>query len=144
MTKTTRGGANETPNDQTRGGLSNAENRWEARRTSRFPAVIDTGNSGAGVRCTITDTSSAGAMLEFDATSSSSGYLVDSLPRTFWLHMPFDRTQVSCKVAWRDSNRMGIQFVSPMRTLPPPPKRTVPKPPQKSGSNFGWPFKKAN
>lgn len=144
MTKAAPGGAKKTPDNQTLAGLSNAESRWEARRTSRFPAVIDTGNSGAGVRCTITDTSSAGAMLEFNPATALSAYSTESLPRTFLLHMPFDRTQVSCKVAWRDGNRIGVRFVSPMHTLPPPPKRTIAKPPQKSGSKFGWPFKKTN
>ncbi|MFM1815134.1 MAG: hypothetical protein RLZ98_1829 [Pseudomonadota bacterium] len=93
-----------------------AEARFEQRReTRRMGQVIMSGQSN-GIRCTIADQSSSGAMLVLEA-GRDDGRL-DDLPDTFRLFMPYERVEVNCRIAWQNGREMGVQFTSPMRVLP--------------------------
>ena len=60
--------------------------------------------------CTVRDLSRGGARLELDRTSPLR--VSEQLPDELVLYFCPERTEVSCRLAWRDGRHFGVQFTS--------------------------------
>ena len=58
--------------------------------------------------CTVRDLSHGGARLELDRTRPPR--VSEQLPDHILLYFCPDRTEVQCRVAWRDGRHFGVQF----------------------------------
>lgn len=58
--------------------------------------------------CTVRDMSHGGARLELDR--SKPPHVSEQLPDEIILYFCPDRTEVVCRVAWRDGRHFGVQF----------------------------------
>ena len=58
--------------------------------------------------CTVRDLSHGGARLELDRVKPLR--VSEQLPDTIVLYICPDRTEVECRVAWRDGRHFGVQF----------------------------------
>jgi hypothetical protein len=63
--------------------------------------------------CTVRDLSRGGARLELDRTRPPR--MSEQLPEHVLLHFCPERTEVGCRVAWRDGRHFGVQFTSEIR-----------------------------
>ena len=63
--------------------------------------------------CTVRDLSRGGARLEID--SSVPPRVSEQLPDSIRLYFCPDRTEVECRIAWRDGRHFGVQFTSEFR-----------------------------
>ena len=61
-------------------------------------------NSAAGIECTIRNLSGTGACLQVES--------VVGIPDSFTLVIATERSHRACRVVWRKSNRIGIEFDS--------------------------------
>lgn len=112
---------------------SSEKDRFERRRTTRQTARMVMNDASNGIRCTICDLSSAGAML--DLAESGGTVPAECLPASFRLYMPYDRVEVDCRIAWREEMKLGVQFTSPLRPLAKA-TRTRMKPEKKQPKSF--------
>lgn len=80
----------------------------ERRRTGRVQS-LDVAEAGAGfsrgVECSVRNMSSGGACLVFAQKQTA-------LPDEFLLTIEPELTQRSCRLVWRSSYRVGVQFVT--------------------------------
>ena len=63
--------------------------------------------------CTVRDTSNGGARLELDR--SKPPHVSEQLPDHMLLYLCPDRTEVECRVAWRDGRHFGVQFMGEIK-----------------------------
>jgi hypothetical protein len=59
--------------------------------------------------CTVRDLSRGGARLELDRTRPQR--VSEQLPDEVVLYFCPERTEVSCRIAWRDGRHFGVQFI---------------------------------
>jgi hypothetical protein len=60
--------------------------------------------------CTVRDLSHGGARLELDR--SRPPHVSEQLPDIIILYICPDRTEVQCRIAWRDGRHFGVAFLS--------------------------------
>lgn len=82
----------------------NGEKRRSQRQSLKYPARIDIGDGSPPRSCLLTDVSVSGARVVVEGA--------DELPDQFALLIaPEHGTLRRCKVAWRDGNQLGLQFL---------------------------------
>ncbi len=92
-----------------------ADRRWDRRRAGKQIGRVRIAGYSTGVECRLTNQSSSGAMLDFSAAVAASNFTVNALPDAISLVIPYERTVVDCHVVWRDTDRIGVRFISRMR-----------------------------
>ena len=63
--------------------------------------------------CTVRDLSDGGARLELERAKPP--VVSEQLPDLVTVHLCPDRTDVDCRIAWRDGRHFGVQFVGEFR-----------------------------
>lgn len=63
--------------------------------------------------CTVRDLSDGGARLELDRAKPP--VVSEQLPDQIVVHLCPDRTDVDCRIAWRDGRHFGVQFLGDFR-----------------------------
>jgi len=76
-------------------------------------AMIFIEGQSAPVSCTVRDLSQGGARLELDRVKPP--VVSEQLPDRMVLYFCPDRTDVECRVAWRDGRHFGVQFDGEIR-----------------------------
>jgi hypothetical protein len=76
-------------------------------------ALVSGEADGAPWSCAVRDLSQGGARLELDPAVPSR--LSEQLPDRVVLYFCPDRTQVECRMAWRDGRHFGVQFTGEFR-----------------------------
>jgi hypothetical protein len=96
-------------------GESAAGRRIEPRKpVYNVDALIFSKDLSSPQRCTIRDQSKSGARLELTRgmkTSASPAYI----PERLVLYFCPDKTEVDCRLAWRDGRHFGVKFTSAVR-----------------------------
>jgi PilZ domain len=72
-------------------------------------AMVCTGDQDASWCCAVRDLSQGGARLELDHAEPTR--VSEQLPDNVFLHFCPDRTEVECRIAWRDGRHFGVQFM---------------------------------
>ncbi len=88
------------------------------REDARVPvftvaALVFTSGSSTPWACTVRDQSQGGARLELDREKPPR--VSEQLPDVFTLYFCPDRTDVECRIAWRDGRHFGVQFLGDLR-----------------------------
>ena len=88
------------------------------REDARVPvftiaALVFISGQGTPWPCTVRDLSQGGARLELDRVKPPR--VSEQLPDEFTLYFCPDRTDVECKIAWRDGRHFGVQFLGDIR-----------------------------
>jgi len=79
------------------------EQRQSPRQTVNRPAWVDLGAQGAKHDCVLVDISDTGARLELAAPAA--------MPETFRLLLSAGgEVRRECRIVWRSSNQVGVQF----------------------------------
>ena len=95
-------------------GPSEARPRDDARTpVFTIAALAFVEGSGTPWCCTVRDLSHGGARLELDRTKPP--FVSEQLPDHIVLYFCPDRTEVECRVAWRDGRHFGVQFSGEFR-----------------------------
>ena len=76
-------------------------------------ALVSTEGEGEPWSCAVRDLSQGGARLELDPAVPSR--VSDQLPDHILLYFCPERTEVECRIAWRDGRHFGVQFTSEFR-----------------------------
>ena len=95
-------------------GVSEALPRDDARvPVFTVAAMVLIEGQAAPVSCTVRDLSQGGARLELDRVKPP--LVSEQLPDRLVLYFCPDRTDVECRVAWRDGRHFGVQFDGEIR-----------------------------
>ena len=99
-------------------GLADSISEARPRDDARAPvfmiaALAFVEGEAAPLSCTVRDLSGGGARLEIDPTRPVR--VSEQLPDQIILHLCPDRTEVDCRVAWRDGRHFGVQFTGEFR-----------------------------
>jgi hypothetical protein len=98
--------------------MSSGEKRKNLRRPVTYPAYIDAGNGAAAIECTLCDASQEGALL---AVANP-----DSVPDEFILALSsVGAARRRCRVAWRTTDQVGVEFLKELKSNPRPVWRPV-------------------
>jgi len=81
--------------------VSGPEQRRAVRRTVRYPARVDAGDSSPAQVCILSDISQTGARI--------AGVAIPHLPGEFILLLGTVRRK--CSVVWRNDKEMGVRFL---------------------------------
>jgi hypothetical protein len=76
-------------------------------------AMVSSEGTNAPWCCAVRDLSRGGARLELDYCEPSR--VSEQLPDSIVLYFCPDRTEVECRIAWRDGRHFGVQFTSDVR-----------------------------
>jgi PilZ domain len=76
-------------------------------------ALVFTEGQSAPWSCAVRDLSHGGARLELDP--SEPPRVSEQLPELVLLFFCPDRTEVECRIAWREGRHFGVQFTSELR-----------------------------
>jgi PilZ domain len=91
-------------------GMSEATPRDDARvLVFTIAALVSSEGSSTPWCCSVRDISHGGARLELDPVKPP--HLSEQLPDRVVLYFCPDRTEVECRVAWRDGRHFGVQFM---------------------------------
>lgn len=94
--------------------ISEARPRDDARSlVFTIAAMVFIEGQSAPWCCTVRDLSQGGARLELDPVKPPR--VSEQLPDCVMLYFCPDRTDVECRVAWRDGRHFGVQFTSEIR-----------------------------
>lgn len=95
-------------------GVSEALPREDARvPVFTIAALVFADGDGRPWSCTVRDLSQGGARLELDREKPLR--VSEQLPDRLVLYFCPDRTDVECRVAWRDGRHFGVQFEGDIR-----------------------------
>ena len=96
-----------------------AEKRKSLRRAISYPAYIDLGDGAPPRECTLCDASQDGAQLQVAEP--------DSVPDQFVLALSADgAARRKCRVAWRTSTQVGVEFLREIKKTSVPRWRSTP------------------
>ena len=76
-------------------------------------ALVSAEDEGAPWSCAVRDVSRGGARLELEPCNPPR--VSEQLPDRLRLYFCPDRTEVECRIAWRDGRHFGVQFTSEFR-----------------------------
>ena len=76
-------------------------------------ALVSSEGERAPWSCAVRDLSQGGARLEIE--HSVPPRVSEQLPDTIRLYVCPDRTEVECRIAWRDGRHFGVQFIGEFR-----------------------------
>jgi len=84
--------------------VSDGEKRRSHRQPLKYPAKIDIGDGSPAVSCVLSDVSVTGARVTVENP--------DQIPDRFSLLLAAEHGTVRrCKVVWRTTNQLGLQFM---------------------------------
>jgi hypothetical protein len=91
-----------------------------ATRTSEFlvEAVVPR-DGGPGLRCAVRDLSLTGARMELDRERAQPVTAAD-ISDEFLAYFPQQKTEVACRVIWRDGRHFGVKFLDQPHPSPGP------------------------
>ena len=97
--------------------VGNDTDRFAVRRRCNIPAMVVRADVGYRTPCRVLDISASGACLSIEVDQFG-GCFSDRLnDEAFWLRLAHEGSQVRCRIAWREGNRYGVHFVSPMEKI---------------------------
>lgn len=96
-------------------GLPDSSSEARPRDDARVPVfmvagLVFTEGRSEGWNCTVRDLSHGGARLELDRIRPPR--VSEQLPDCIVLYFCPDRTEVRCRIVWRDGRHFGVQFDS--------------------------------
>lgn len=94
--------------------------RWAKRRDSATLATICSNDIGDPLPCVVLDSSSTGARIKPHFARAARCQNLKDLPAHLTLFFTIDRVAIDCKIAWRRDGEVGLEFVSPARSIPKP------------------------
>lgn len=100
-----------------------AQARRAPRKAVRTLGEIVPAGKDQGLGCTVLDMSGSGARLKVDGAVRKAFSPAVAIPETFRLLIPRDNISVECRLAWRDSDTIGVSFTSAFRPIKAAAKR---------------------
>ena len=102
---------------------TSAEARRATRKVMRTLGEIVPEGRDHGTGCTVLDMSASGARLKVEGAVHKAFAPTVAIPDTFRLLIARDNISIDCRLAWRDSDMIGVTFTSAFRPIKAPAKR---------------------
>lgn len=108
--------------------VKKSDRRWAQRKRTETPAYIVHAKAPQGMRCTVRDTSSSGALIEIAAGADRFSNPAEEVPdRITLVFVSYkERSEVACAVMRRSGRMMGLRYVGPFRTFATPATKAKP------------------
>jgi hypothetical protein len=95
-----------------------SEKRKSPRKRLRYPGQIVTGKDAEALLCALSDISETGARV----VMHGSGEIPHHVTLLFG---PGGAAERRCRVAWRDGEQIGLEFIKPEKSKTPPTLRSL-------------------